>query len=87
MLAPPLCSTRLQHGLSCALSQPPNIYYSLEVIIFVKIVRICTIIYKKFVILTKQLYLQRNFVAPLTFVDLFHAPYQIRGILPPLLET
>lgn len=68
-------------------TQPPNIYYSLEVIKFVKIVRICTRIYKKFVILTKQLYLQQNFVALLTFLDLFHAPYQIRGILLPLLET
>lgn len=68
-------------------TQPPNIYYSLEAINFVKIVRICTRIYKKFVMLTSQLYLQQNSVAPLTFVDLFHAPCQIRGILAPLLET
>jgi len=77
----------LQHGLSCAERSHPNIYYSLEVINFVKIVRICTRIYKKFVILTNQLYLQRNFVAPLTFANLFHAPCQIRGILRPPLET
>ncbi len=48
MLAPPFCSIRIQQGLKLRLTQPPNLYYSLDGVDSVKIFWIYTRIRKKY---------------------------------------
>jgi hypothetical protein len=58
-------------------SQPPNLYYSLDGVDFVKKFRIYTRICKKITTQPNQLHSPQNSVAGLTFVAEFHGPYQI----------